>query len=61
MPLPGNERMMTATEVARVLHTHPSTIRRYAERGILRAVRTPGGHRRYRVADVEAAHAAAQR
>lgn len=39
-------------DAARLLGVTPSTLRRYATAGHLRAVRTPGGHHRYVAADV---------
>jgi excisionase family DNA binding protein len=43
---------MTPGEVAAVLHVDANTIARWADSGKLRAVRTPGGHRRYYTSDV---------
>lgn len=47
--LPG----MTTAEVAALLGVHTSTVRRYADAGLIRAAETPGGHRRYDRASVE--------
>ncbi|MDO8212375.1 EAL domain-containing protein [Conexibacter sp. CPCC 206217] len=44
---------MTLGAVARVLGVSPSTIRRLADEGALRGVRTSGGHRRFRRRDVQ--------
>ena len=42
-------------EAARLLGIHPSTLRRWDEKGILRpSIRTPTGERRYTEADIEA-------
>jgi len=41
-------------EAAELLGVHPSTLRAWADRGDLPAHRTPGKHRRFRRADVEA-------
>ncbi len=38
---------------ADIIGVHPSTVRLWTDKGILPAHRTPGGHRRYRRADVE--------
>jgi excisionase family DNA binding protein len=41
-------------EAAQRLGVHENTVRRYADRGLIRAVRLPSGVRRLRRADVEA-------
>jgi excisionase family DNA binding protein len=43
---------MTPGEVAVVLRVDANTLARWANSGKLRAVRTPGGHRRYYASDV---------
>lgn len=40
------------TEAAKILGVHPATVRSWADRGHLPSQRTPGGHRRFRVADL---------
>jgi excisionase family DNA binding protein len=41
--------MLTVQEVARLLHIHPNTLRRWSNRGLIKAYRiTPRGDRRYR-------------
>ncbi|HUH97842.1 MAG TPA: helix-turn-helix domain-containing protein [Anaerolineales bacterium] len=40
-------------EAAEIVGVHPSTIRLWSNKGILPVHRTPGGHRRFRRADVE--------
>lgn len=40
-------------EAARIIGVHPATIRNWAERGDLPCWRTPGGHRRFRRADLK--------
>ncbi len=46
--------LLTVKEAATRLGVHENTIRNWAERGILKAVRLPGsGYRRMRAADVE--------
>lgn len=42
----------TAAEAASRVGVHPRTLRRWIDNGILTCARTPGGHRRYRVADI---------
>ena len=39
--------LMAPAEVAALFHVDPNTVARWSERGKLRALRTPGGHRRY--------------
>ncbi|WP_375490284.1 helix-turn-helix domain-containing protein [uncultured Jatrophihabitans sp.] len=41
-------------DVARIFNVAPSTVRMWARLGKLAEVRTPGGQRRFRRADVEA-------
>lgn len=48
------EPLMTPGEVAALFRVHVSTVARWATEGRLGAIVTPGGHRRYRRADVEA-------
>ena len=40
------------TEAAKLLGVHPATIRNWADRGLLPSQKTPGGHRRFRRADL---------
>jgi excisionase family DNA binding protein len=41
--------MLTVREVARLLHVHPNTLRRWSNNGRIKAYRiTPRGDRRYR-------------
>jgi len=45
--------MLTVREVARLLHIHPNTLRRWSNRGRIRAFRiTPRGDRRFRRGDI---------
>lgn len=46
--------LMQVREAARVLGVHENTLRRWEERGLLRAVRLPSGVRRFRAEDIEA-------
>jgi len=47
------EPMLTVREVARLLHIHSNTVRRWADQGILRAYRiTRRGDRRFRREDI---------
>ena len=50
--LPDN--MLTVSEVARILHVHPNTLRRWADKGIIRAYSiTSRGDRRFMPKDIE--------
>jgi len=51
--LPGDE-FMTTTEVAETFRMNRNTVLRWAKAGTLPSSLTPGGHRRYRRADVQA-------
>lgn len=44
--------LLTPAEVARVFRVNPKTVTRWARSGKLRAIRTLGGHRRFRAADI---------
>lgn len=48
------EPLLTPKEAAQMLHVATRTLQRMADRGDVRAVKLPSGHRRYRVSDVEA-------
>jgi excisionase family DNA binding protein len=50
-------QLMQVRQAARALGVHENTVRRWEERGLLRAVRLPSGVRRFRAEDVEAMHA----
>jgi excisionase family DNA binding protein len=49
----GRADYLTPTQVADRLLVSPVTIRLWASKGLLPSVTTPGGHRRFRVQDVE--------
>ena len=45
--------MLTVQEVARLLHIHPNTLRRWSNRGLIKAYRiTPRGDRRFRQEEI---------
>jgi len=44
---------LTPTEVAELLMVSPVTVRQWASRGLIEAQTTPGGHRRFKMDEVE--------
>lgn len=51
--VPGeNNALMTPGQVAALFHVDPKTVTRWAHAGRLGSLRTPGGHRRFREAEV---------
>jgi excisionase family DNA binding protein len=46
--------LMTPAEVAALFGVNPKTVQRWAKTGRLSSIKTPGGHRRYRAAEVYA-------
>ena len=60
MTVPGDtsrseqDRLLTPAEVAQLFRVHPKTVSRWVQAGKLSAVRTLGGHRRYRASEVYA-------
>ena len=51
---PGAEPLLTPAEVAAMFRVDPKTVTRWAKAGKLSSIRTLGGHRRYRAAEVYA-------
>lgn len=49
------EHLLTPGEVAAMFRVDPKTVTRWALQGRLSCIRTPGGHRRFREAEVRAA------
>ena len=47
------ETLYTPSEVASLFRVDPKTVTRWAKQGRLTPIRTLGGHRRYRAAEVE--------
>ncbi len=47
-------RWLGLSAAARVVGAHPSTLREWAERGLVTHIRTPGGHRRFALEDLHA-------
>ena len=48
------EKLLTPAEVASLVRVDPKTVTRWAKAGKLNSIRTLGGHRRYREAEVRA-------
>lgn len=52
--MPDHEALLTPAEVATMFRVDPKTVTRWAKAGKLTSIRTLGGHRRYREAEVRA-------
>lgn len=50
----GAERLLTPGEVADMFRVDPKTVTRWASSGRIGSIRTPGGHRRFKEAEVKA-------
>ena len=50
--MPAAEALLTPAEVAALFRVDPKTVTRWAQAGKLTAIRTLGGHRRYRESEV---------
>lgn len=50
--IPDTEPLLTPAEVAAMFRVDPKTVTRWAKSGKLTSIRTLGGHRRYREAEV---------
>jgi excisionase family DNA binding protein len=51
-PRAESDSLLTPSEVASLFRVDPKTVTRWAKAGKLSAVRTLGGHRRYRESEV---------
>lgn len=51
--LQGAENLLTPSEVASLFRVDPKTVTRWAKAGKLTAIKTLGGHRRYRESEVK--------
>ena len=51
-PAPEPEQLLTPSEVAAMFRVNPKTVTRWARAGKISAIRTLGGHRRFRAAEV---------
>lgn len=50
----SNEELLTPKQVATLFRVNPKTVSRWAAAGKIECMITPGGHRRYRSAEVHA-------
>lgn len=50
----GTEPLLTPSEVAVLFRVDPKTVTRWAKAGRITAIRTLGGHRRFRESEVKA-------
>lgn len=46
-------RILTPNQVAELLMVSPATVRQWAVKGSLKALTTPGGHRRFKMSDIK--------
>ncbi len=51
---PDNDALLTPSEVAAMFRVNPKTVTRWARAGKISAIRTLGGHRRFRAAEIRA-------
>lgn len=49
-----NDNLLTPAEVASMFRVDPKTVTRWAKAGKLTAIKTLGGHRRYKESEVKA-------
>jgi excisionase family DNA binding protein len=54
MTAPQNNDLLTPAEVAVLFRVNPKTVTRWARAGKISAIRTLGGHRRFRRDEIEA-------
>jgi excisionase family DNA binding protein len=46
-PLPPAERLLSVADVAAMFSVDPKTVTKWADRGKVEYIRTPGGHRKF--------------
>ena len=49
---PTGEELLTPAEVAAMFRVNPKTVTRWARAGKISAIRTLGGHRRFRASEI---------
>jgi len=49
---PAQEELLTPSEVAAMFRVNPKTVTRWARSGKISAIRTLGGHRRFRKSEI---------
>ncbi len=47
-----DQGLISITDAARQVGVHPNTLRNWANRGLVEAVRLPSGHRRFTIAEI---------
>jgi excisionase family DNA binding protein len=52
-PQPEHDALLTPSEVAAMFRVNPKTVTRWARAGKISAIRTLGGHRRFRAAEIK--------
>ena len=50
---PDQDALLTPSEVAAMFRVNPKTVTRWARAGKISAIRTLGGHRRFRAAEIK--------
>jgi len=50
--MPDNDELLTPSEVAEMFRVNPKTVTRWARAGKISAIRTLGGHRRFRKSEI---------
>lgn len=50
--MPQNEELLTPAEVAAMFRVNPKTVTRWARSGKISAIRTLGGHRRFKASEI---------
>jgi excisionase family DNA binding protein len=51
-PTPEPEELLTPSEVAAMFRVNPKTVTRWARSGKISAIRTLGGHRRFKATEI---------
>ena len=46
-------KKVNTKKAAEILEVNPQSVRNYADNGKLKFTKTPGGHRRYEIADIQ--------